>query len=57
MRIEVEFLTETVYASDGANGTEWPPHPARLFSALVSAAKEADLGDTGDDALDRKSVV
>ena len=51
MRIEVEFLTGTVYASDGANGTEWPPHPARLFSAMVNAAKEADMGDTGDEAL------
>src|SRR5665811_2596450 len=51
MRIEVEFLAGTVYASDGANGTEWPPHPARLFSAMVNAAKEADMGDTGDEAL------
>jgi len=51
MRIEVEFLTGTVYASDGMDGTEWPPHPARLFSAMVSAAKEADMGDTADEAL------
>jgi CRISPR-associated protein Csb2 len=51
MRIEVEYLTGTVYASDGMNQPEWPPHPARLFSAMVNAAKQADLGKAGDDAL------
>lgn len=51
MRIEVEFLTGTVYASDGMNGTEWPPHPARMFSAMVNAAKQADMGEAADEAL------
>lgn len=51
MRIEVEYLTGTVYASNGANGVEWPPHPARLFSAMVNTAKEADMGESADEAL------
>ncbi len=51
MRIEIEFLTGTVYASDGFNKPEWPPHPARLFSAMVNAAKQSDLGEAADDAL------
>jgi CRISPR-associated protein Csb2 len=51
MSIEVEYLAGTVYASNGFNAPEWPPHPARLFSALVNAAKEAEMGDGADDAL------
>jgi CRISPR-associated protein Csb2 len=51
MRIEVEYLSGTVYASDGLNQPEWPPHPARLFSAMVNAAKQAELGESADDAL------
>src|SRR5690348_6077779 len=51
MRIEVEFLIGTVYASDGVHGAEWPPHPARLFSAMVNVAKEADMGVSADEAL------
>jgi CRISPR-associated protein Csb2 len=33
------------------NQPEWPPHPARLFSAMVNAAKQAELGEPADDAL------
>ena len=40
--LDVEFLTGRVYSSvfdDGDNKQrpEWPPHPSRLYSALVSA--------------------
>jgi CRISPR-associated protein Csb2 len=51
MRIEIEYLTGTVYASTSLNEPEWPPHPARLFSAMVNAAKEADMGGEADEAL------
>jgi CRISPR-associated protein Csb2 len=51
MRIEIEYLTGTVYASNGLNEPEWPPHPARLFSAMVNAAKEIEMGSEADDAL------
>ncbi len=43
--IEVNFLAHRFAASDGHDGSppEWPPAPARLFSALVSAC-EAEVG-------------
>ena len=36
--LEIEFLTGLYRASlpDGS-GAEWPPHPERIFSALVQA--------------------
>jgi len=38
LAIEVEFLTGRYVATahDDRDGFEWPPHPARLFSALVA---------------------
>lgn len=44
LAIEVEYLMERVYASEFADKTknEWPPHPARLFSALVAAYRDTD---------------
>ncbi len=39
LTIEVEFLLGRCYATDVTrrDEAEWPPHPARLFSALVNA--------------------
>ena len=45
--IEVNFLTGryvATYHNDRQKG-EWPPHPARLFSALVAAWGDADEPD------------
>ena len=43
--LEVEFLTGRVYATDfrERDVSEWPPHPSRLFSALVAAFYESGL--------------
>lgn len=43
--LEVEFLTGRVYATDfwERKIMEWPPHPSRLFSALVAAFYESDI--------------
>src|ERR1700733_4367270 len=43
--LEVEFLTGRVYATDfrERDVPEWPPHPSRLFSALVAAFYESGL--------------
>lgn len=43
--LEVEFLTGRVYATDfwERDVSEWPPHPSRLFSALVAAFYESDF--------------
>ncbi len=48
LTVEVIFLLDGFAASDGHDGTppEWPPCPARLFSALVAGA-EAE----GDEAF------
>jgi len=43
--LEVEFLTGSVYATDfrERDEPEWPPHPSRLYSALVAAFYESGL--------------
>jgi CRISPR-associated protein Csb2 len=43
--LEVEFLSGRVYATDFGERDvpEWPPHPSRLFSALVAAFYESGL--------------
>lgn len=50
--IEVEFLEPRYDASRHDDNhhleSEWPPHPARLFNALVSVA---EVGSPDDDAL------
>ena len=45
--IEVNFLTERYVATahHNRNQPEWPPHPARLFSALVATWADADDPD------------
>jgi CRISPR-associated protein Csb2 len=42
LAITVEFLHGRFYARDTSDEKlpEWPPHPARMFAALVSAAAE-----------------
>jgi CRISPR-associated protein Csb2 len=44
LAIEVEYLLGRAYAADFRDDAkpEWPPHPARLFSALVAAHHDAD---------------
>jgi CRISPR-associated protein Csb2 len=51
--LEVEYLMGRTIASqhDNRRKVEWPPHPSRLFSALVAACEECDFGDEGRDAL------
>lgn len=53
LAIEVEFLLGRYVATDfrDREGAEWPPHPARLFSALVAAAHESGVGESGRAAL------
>jgi CRISPR-associated protein Csb2 len=45
LAFEVEYLTGRAVASQrhDREAPEWPPHPGRLFSALVAALKECDL--------------
>src|SRR5262245_25082568 len=52
--VEVEYLMGRVLASSHNDRTavEWPPHPARLFSALVAAYEECDLGDNARASLE-----
>jgi len=54
LALEVEYLMGRVIASchDDRRMVEWPPHPARLFAALVAAFKECDLSDTVRGALE-----
>lgn len=50
LMIRVEYLTGVCFAArhDDRSRAEWPPHPDRLYSALVAAAAEPTEGD--DDA-------
>jgi CRISPR-associated protein Csb2 len=53
--IEVRFLTGRYVASrfDDRSAPEWPPHPARLFSALVATLHEhEDPGNGARSALE-----
>jgi CRISPR-associated protein Csb2 len=49
----LEYLSGSYYAADyrDRQRPEWPPHPNRLFSALMAASYEADLGAAGLDVL------
>jgi len=51
--IEIEFLTGRVYATDfrERDVPEWPPHPSRLFYALVAAFYESGLENDLRNAL------
>src|SRR5438874_1484024 len=51
--LEVEYLTRRSVASerDNRDAPEWPPHPGRLFSALVAA-----WGEHGSAADERAAL-
>jgi CRISPR-associated protein Csb2 len=51
--LEVEFLLGRYTATDyrDRERAEWPPHPSRLFSAMVAASYEAGLGESARAAL------
>src|SRR5262245_40844606 len=53
LAIEVQFLLGRYCATDfrDRERPEWPPHPARLFSALVAAASESGLSESARAAL------
>ena len=48
LALEIEYLLGRVLATarDGRDRPEWPPHPGRLFAALLATLHEADLDDT-----------
>lgn len=50
LTIEVNFLTGRFVAAShhDRNTPEWPPHPARLFSALVATWADADRPDQAE---------
>ncbi len=50
LSIEVNFLTGRYVATahHDRNSPEWPPHPARLFSALVATWADSDEPDVGE---------
>jgi len=49
--LEVQFLTDAYRASSPWGGAEWPPHPERLYSALVLAWAESGKPDEERAAL------
>jgi CRISPR-associated protein Csb2 len=53
LAIEVELLLGRYSATDyrDRDQPEWPPHPGRLFSALVAGAGQAGLGESARAAL------
>lgn len=53
LTINVEYLLGKVYSSEynDPSKVEWPPHPSRLFSAMVAAYHECSLGDDARKAL------
>src|SRR5262249_37902283 len=50
--LEVEYLTGRAVASklDDRDAAEWPPHPGRIFMALVAAHLERDPEDAAERA-------
>jgi CRISPR-associated protein Csb2 len=53
LSLEIEFLTGRYRATNfrERDAGEWPPHPSRVFSALVAAHYEAELGPETREAL------
>src|SRR4051812_4778928 len=53
LALEVKFLLGRYAATDfrDRDRAEWPPHPARLFSALVAATYDGGLGESARAAL------
>ena len=54
LAIELEFLTGRYVATDRGNrqSAEWPPHPARLFAAMVAA-----WGERGADSAEHAALT
>ena len=54
LALEIEYLMGRVLAAtrEDRRTVEWPPHPSRLFSALVAAYQECDLGKDARAALE-----
>lgn len=57
LAFEIYYLSGRSYSKNFLRGkdhpfTEWPPHPARFFSALVAAFKECELGEAEREALE-----
>lgn len=54
LALEVEYLMGRVVAStrEDRQAVEWPPHPSRLFAALVAAYEECELGNDARTALE-----
>lgn len=52
--VEVEYLTGRAVATNRQvrREAEWPPHPQRLFAALVAAYHECECGSEARDALE-----
>ncbi len=50
LTVEVDFLAGRYSATkyDDRNAVEWPPHPARLFSALVATWAYEEPPDQGE---------
>ena len=57
LKIHVRFITSRCVASrvDARERPEWPPHPGRLYMALVAAHFETD-GSTKDKAAERGAL-
>lgn len=53
LAIDVTYLMGVAVATDRQNRqqAEWPPHPDRLFSALVCACEECDMSDQAKASL------
>lgn len=53
LALEVLFLTGRYAATDfqSRSRAEWPPHPSRLFSAMLAAVHEGQMGDGAREAL------
>lgn len=54
LAFQVQYLSRRAYACDVQNRqkAEWPPHPARFFSAMVAAFYESGLGEAERQALE-----
>jgi CRISPR-associated protein Csb2 len=54
LAFQVQYLSGRAYACDVQNRqqVEWPPHPARFFSAMVAAFFENSLGKAERQALE-----
>lgn len=59
LALRLEYLTGRAIATayNDRGGTEWPPHPARVFSALVATWAEQDPRDGHPEADDERAAL